>query len=234
MYAPRSFVVLALAAGLIVANGCSDDSGVKPDAAVVYPDLQPLDAAGGCGPGQAYACGPFGTVTGTIAGDEQFLGFMDPDNFCKAHDAKAIDTSTAKTISFADWFKKPDGCAKKYKLVWVNVSAGWCGPCRAEVQELTKRFKDGTFPAEVDFLNIVFEDGLRKPATEAFGKTWATQQSLNWPVVIDPSFKMGKYFDKAATPFNMLVNTETMEIVYRTVGANIPAIEAEINKFLGK
>jgi thiol-disulfide isomerase/thioredoxin len=233
MHAPRLFVALVLGAGLIVANGCSDDSGFTPDAAVVYPDLQPLDLGGSCGP-EVYPCGAYGTANGAVAADEQFRGYQDPDNFCKDHNSKQLDSGAIKTISFADWFKKPSACGKKYKLVWINVAAGWCGPCRAEVQELTKRFKDGTFPAQVDFLNIVFEDSLRKPASEAFAKTWATSQKLNWPVVADPGFKMGKYFDKAATPFNMLVNTETMEIVYQTVGANIPAIEAEITKFLSK
>ncbi len=232
MHSHRLFFALALSAGMIVANACSDETGAKSDAAVIYTDLQPLDQ-GGCGAG-SYPCGPYGTTTNTIAADEQFLGFMDPDNFCKDHKSKAIDTSVAKTIRFADWFKTPSGCAKTYKLVWINVSAGWCGPCRSEVQELTKRFKDGSFPAEVDFLNIVFEDSLRRPASKAFGEAWATSQKLNWPVVIDPAFKMGKYFDKAATPFNMLVNTETMEIVYRAVGANIPEMEAEIAKALSK
>ncbi|MCK5795699.1 MAG: thioredoxin family protein [Deltaproteobacteria bacterium] len=191
MIFPRLFVGMALASAFLFVGACSDDTTLTPDQGIIYPDLQAPDQAVTCGVG-VYPCGPYGTTNGTIAANEVFLGYKDPDNFCKAHKDKKADYVVApKSISFGDWYKKPSACDKKYKILWVNVAAGWCGPCRAEVQSLAQDFAAGAFDPEVDFLNIVFEDSSRKPATPGFAKTWGSTQKLNWPVVSDPAFVMG-------------------------------------------
>lgn len=223
-------VVSLVLGGSLASTGCSS-SGASADAAVLYPDLTALDFGAACGP-DTYPCGPYGTKNGNIAGNEVFQGFMDADNFCKKHIDKKIDTGKLVSIGLVDWFKTPAACAKTRKILWVNVAAGWCGPCRAEVQELRKQVLAGGFNEAVGFLNIIFEDSKYAPATAAFAKTWATSQDLQWPVVADPNFRMGQYFDKAATPFNMLVDTSTMKIFYQGVGADLPGIAQQIDTFL--
>ena len=45
-----------------------------------------------------------------------------------------------------------------------------------------------------------------------------SNHAVRFPLVIDPSFKMGAYFDSDATPLNMLVDVRTMTILSVTMG----------------
>jgi len=62
------------------------------------------------------------------------------------------------------------------------------------------------------------------PATEAFIKTWINTYKLSLPVVMDPSFKMGAFFDRQAVPFNMLIDLKTMKVLHRKTGADLQGI----------
>ena len=216
--------------------GCSSESGVDPHQRLdfqVFGDLGAApDAGGACGP-TTYPCGPFGTQQGDIVEDLQFLGFMDPKDFCIEHKTKVLDGDQVARLAFGSWFKDPDACpTQKRRLLWVNVAAGWCGPCREEARQIRDEMAAGAFDERVGYVNILFEDADSRPADLNYLKVWISQLKLNFPVVADPDFRMGRYFNKAATPFNMLVDTSTMEIIYRSVGADLVGLGRKMDEFL--
>ena len=182
-----------------------------------------------------YPCGPFGTQKETIIQNHAFQGFADSDDLCKKSQDKALDTSKLTDLSFGQWFKAPTKCpAQQKKLLWIMVSAGWCGPCKDEITSIQKQYAVGGLDPQVEVLNVLFEDDRRKPATEAFGKTWASSLGMTFPLALDPKFTMGKYFDRNAVPINMLIDLRTMKIFYKQTGANLPAVGRQMVDFLDR
>jgi thiol-disulfide isomerase/thioredoxin len=214
--------------GLALCGACSNDDNPQ-----TFVDLGSLDASTNCGAG-VYPCGPYGTTKNDTARNLEFIGYSDPDNFCKTHKDKTLDTSKLVKLSFASWHLENEKCtAKKRKLLWVMVSAGWCSPCKKEVDAVQAEVNAGSFDERVGIVNVVFEDAQHQ-AFDLPGfikNTWIAQRKPSFPVVADPDFKMGAYFDRAATPFNMLVDTSNMKIIHRQVGGDIGAIQAQIDAF---
>lgn len=224
-------------------NKAEPDKGVQPD--VIQPDvLSPFDTGPtACGAG-IYPCGPYGTAKGTVAANLEFVGFKDPQEQCKANKDKVLDLDNKVKIAFKDWHLGDTACAKK-GLLWVVVSAGWCRPCKVELCKTVRDYQAGAVDSRVGILNIVFETDDGKPVTEDFLKLWITNlpdpdtgkrclaagRNLSLPVVMDPSFRMGVYFNKAAVPFNMLIDTSTMKIYWQDVGEKLPEIGQQIANF---
>jgi hypothetical protein len=208
------------------------DGGADVGPDTMAPDTGPPN----CGPG-IYPCPPYGTDIGDIADNLEFVGFMDPKNFCKAHEDKEMDLSTKQKIAFASWHvgdPDPTCDPHKRKLLWVMVSAGWCGPCKLEVQSTQVEYAAGKVDPRVGVVNVLFETGtLGEPITEDYLKTWINAYKLTMPVVMDPSFKMGTYFSAKATPFNMLVDTSNMKIYYHQTGGSLSIIGDKIQDFFG-
>jgi thiol-disulfide isomerase/thioredoxin len=243
---------LGLGALLALGPGCGKndvqpDSGTKADTRPAtdftsVPDTGPA----ACGP-TIYPCAPYGTKTNDVAANLDFLGFQDPEEQCEEHKTKTPDYSKLSLVAFKDFFLGDPKATCKRKLLWVIVSAGWCGPCQKEVKSTALMYAKGQVDARIGILNIVFEtDTPGTPADEAFTKDWsnALGPDLNgdgkadgpvtFPVVMDPGFKMGAYFNKAATPFNMLVDLSNMQIFYQLTGGDANAVGPKITEFLNK
>jgi len=228
-----------IAALLILLAGCSDKTteerqDARTDRSLVDLLSLPDEGVPVCGP-KTYPCGPYGTRTNDVAANLEFLGFSDPDEMCKAHDKKAQDTSKLRRIAFKDWYQADPTGACNRKLLWVIVSAGWCGPCQEEVRDAATQYKGGQVDSRLGILNVVFEtDNPGTPADGPFLNKWTTKLGLTFPVVMDPSFKMGAYFTREATPFNMLIDTSTMKIFYQLAGGDASFIGPQILAFFNK
>ena len=118
--------------------------------------------------------------------------------------------------------------AKPKQLLWVMVSAGWCGPCIQEIRELGKIIDSGGIDERVAFVDILFENDDHKPATEDFAKKWADTLGLKFPLLLDPTFQMGAYFDRQAVPFNMLVDLDTMQVYFSITGAAFATLGQQV------
>ena len=212
--------------------GCSDNGEKNISVDTIAADF--TVASGDGAKAENYPAGPYGTRTGEVAANLEFMGFLDPKNFCKGPADKKMDKTRLTPISFRTYYEgdKTSACAKhKPKLMWIMVSAGWCQPCWAEVTATQKEYGKGSIAPGLELLNIVFETKTSAPATEAFLKTWADQFSLTFPVAMDPSFKMGAYFTRAAVPFNMLIETKTMKIYYQQVGGSLSNIGKKASEY---
>lgn len=233
----RLFLATLLIASLAA---CSDDSGSAPTPDQGAKTDQGVAGDQGAtpdtGPACDYPAGPYGTTEGKVVENFEFVGFADAQYLCKVAKDQVMDLSAPRKISFKDFYCN-SGCeSKKRRLLWVMVSAGWCGPCHQEVTETQAQYEKGAIDAEVHLLNVVYEDDNGKPATESFTKLWAKNNKfqISFPVAMDPTFQMGKYFDRNAVPFNMIVDLDTMKIVFRQTGANLPAVGQAIFNYLNK
>ena len=97
------------------------------------------------------------------------------------------------------------------KIVFINIWATWCAPCREEMpsmEALYNKLKGDKF----EMLAIsIDEDGIKSvgPFVEEFG--------LTFPVLLDPAGKMSKKFKTTGVPETFIVNKDGI-IIYHSLG----------------
>ncbi len=229
----RSLIAMAAVTALALV-GCGTTDASKPvnkDTSIPLPDAGASKAG--------YPSGPYGTGVGDVAENETFLGVVPDDYFCKKHIDRKVNVSKLRRLSFDMWYnlskqKCATGKPIAKKLLWVMVSAGWCGPCQAEMRSASQAMGSGKWFPEVDVVSILFEDRNRQPATKsAILNHWMQfNPSKAIPIVLDPSFKMGKYFERSAVPFNLIVEAKTMKIILAKTGYAPATISAAIKNYL--
>lgn len=162
-----------------------------------------------------YPSGEKGSAPGDVAPNVCVSGWLDPR-------ASAFDTGAMEEICFAD-FWDPD--AEDHRLLLVNTAAIWCSACQVEYggagsrpalsEEATARREQG-----LRILGTLFQDASRNPATPSDGSLWARTFDVSFPFGIDENFEMGAFADADVQPFNLLIDTQTMEIVLNINGDN--------------
>jgi len=156
-----------------------------------------------------YPAPPFGKTVGTVIEDHSFL--IPGEN---------------TVVKLSDYFEHPTK-----KVLLINASAGWCGACKQEAAELNVTFAE--YEAKgFDILYTLFEDWNGGPVTEEFYDGWMAQHGGDYLTVLDPEFELGIYFNVEATPMNMLVDLETMTIVWLETGFNSFALKAKLDELL--
>ncbi len=117
-------------------------------------------------------------------------------------------------------FYDPAG-TKGIKLIWINASAVWCSVCRAEMRDIKNNGVHAAFgPKGVQLIVTLFEDNKSGPARPLDLHNWgsAAEHSIDFPLLLDPGFKLGAFFTSDATPLNMLVDARTMRVLDATMG----------------
>lgn len=211
------WLVLVLAAPV---PGCSDDdANGTPDvvedqvdtAVDTVPEVEQDDAARPdepIGPGD-YPAGPYGIAVGDRL---ENLRFIDIDG---------------NALELADLYADTS-----VKLLWIYATAGWCSVCGIESAALPGVW--GTYhPQGLQILAVVFEDASGSPAGVSYARSYATRYRFEFPSVADEPFVLGRYFDKAATPMNMLVDLTEMEILEIVMGWDASGLESSVGRYLG-
>lgn len=160
-----------------------------------------------------YPPGPYGTVKGATIANLSFVGWRDPA-------AANYDRSKFETLRLSDFYN-PDGDESAARVLALNASAVWCTVCRAEYQHLSRDQVYAKYrPLGIEILGILFEDNDGFPARPQDLELWggANGFSVTFPLVLDPGFKSGVYFDSDATPLNMVIDTRTMKILDVSMG----------------
>ncbi|HEY0467844.1 MAG TPA: redoxin domain-containing protein [Polyangiaceae bacterium] len=163
-----------------------------------------------------YPAGPYGTSRGATIQNLSFLGWKHPD-------LAGYDPAKFETVRLSDFYD-PDGLTG-VKLLAINASAVWCSVCRREYQDMhSNAVYDSLRPQGLEILGTLFEDNAYYPAQPQDLKNWgaAAAHAVKFPLVLDPGFKVGAYFDSDATPLNMLIDVRTMTIVQITMGISDP------------
>ena len=161
---------------------------------------------------QDYPAGPYGVGEGATLENLAFLGWRDPV-------AAGYDIAQLEPVHLADFYN-PDG-RSEIRYLWINASAVWCTVCQAEMRDIKNNDIKATFGAKgVQLIGTLFEDNATGPAKPLDLKRWGElpAHSIDYPLVLDPGFKLGAYFTSDATPLNLLVDARTMRIVSATMG----------------
>jgi hypothetical protein len=193
-----------------------DDSGAEP----------PPSSAAGSGSGgsdaaapsgvdyqkQDYPAGPYGTGEGSTLENFAFLGWRDPV-------AAGYDQTKLEQVRLSEFYD-PSG-SKGIKLIWINASAVWCSVCRSEMRDIKNNGVRAEFaPKGVQLVVTLFEDNKSGPARPLDLHNWgsAKEHAIDFPLLLDPGFKLGAFFSSDATPLNMLVDARTMRVLDETMG----------------
>ena len=224
----QALVLCTLAAlGL---DPCGADSGPAADARA--PDSRPVDR-GPCD-GGAYPCGPYGGDRGDVVADAIFSAYLDPGHLCKANTALKPDLTALRPVALSHWHRGDASCPeKRRRLLWINLSAGWCPSCANEVSKLQARFVQGKLDPRVAVLDVVLETKTRgQPATAAFLQTWIKANGLTFAAALDPGAAMKRYLSANDLPAAMLVDLQDMTLVYKATGAQTATVEQEAITYL--
>lgn len=162
----------------------------------------------------AYPEAPFGSQIDSVIAPLTLLGWTAP--------AEALyDTAAFEPVTIADFYN-PDG-KKPWKLIWVNSSAVWCGPCNKEYAEMrdSDTYKQVLEPKGVAVIGTLMENISAGPAAPSDLKNWGDKYKVPFPLALDPAFKMGQYFEQATVPGAILVDAKTMKIVAKLSGGAV-------------
>lgn len=155
-----------------------------------------------------YPDGPFGIGLGATMQNFAFMGWRDPAG-------AGYDLQKLETVRLSDFYR-PGG---ETRLLWINASAVWCAVCRAEMKDIRDRGINATLGAKgLVMIETLFEDNDTNPAKPSDLKTWGSVHAIDFPLVLDPGFKLGVFFTSDATPLNMLVDAKSMQVLEVTMG----------------
>ncbi len=159
-----------------------------------------------------YPAGPYGVGVHATLENFAFLGWHDPL-------AANYDQTKLETVQLSEYYN-PDG-RNNLKLIWINASAVWCSVCRAEMADIKSNGVHAAFaPKGVQLIVTLFEDNKTGPAKPLDLHNWGSlpAHSIDFPLLLDPGFKLGAFFTSDATPLNMLVDAKTMKVIDATMG----------------
>jgi hypothetical protein len=176
---------------------------------------------------QDYPPGPYGVGLHATLENFGFLGWRDPV-------ASNYDENHLEQVRLGEFYD-PDG-SKNIRLIWINASAVWCTVCRAEMVDIRDNAVNKNFkPRGVQMIVTLFEDNKSGPARPLDLHNWGnqTQYAIDFPLLLDPGFKLGAFFTSDATPLNMLVDARTMKVIDATMGYSLTYWQ-EVDKLLTK
>ncbi len=105
--------------------------------------------------------------------------------------------------------------AEKGNVVFLNVWATWCGPCRFETPEL-QSLQTQYAAKGLKVIGISVDEG----DTDAV-KTFVAEQKITYPIAVDPEGGIANLVQTTVLPTSLLID-RTGKIVWRQIGAIMP------------
>lgn len=107
------------------------------------------------------------------------------------------------------------------KVILIDFSADWCGPCRDEAGSLERRFQDNKDKG-FQIITILISGS---PAD------WANEYKLTFPVLDDTSESLWNIYGEGYVPLNIVLD-RNMTIRYKQAGYSESTIIDTIKKYL--
>jgi thiol-disulfide isomerase/thioredoxin len=124
------------------------------------------------------------------------------------------DPMPAYTAKYLDG-KPLDLAAEKGNVIFLNVWATWCGPCRFETPEL-QALQNQYAANGLKVIGVSVDEG----ETSAV-KTFVTEQKITYPIAVDPEGRIANLLQTTVLPTSLLLDRNG-KIVWRQIGAIMP------------
>lgn len=211
------FLGLMAAASLAVTSlGCSSTEVEEDEDAPTFQEGQ--GDTSWQGEDSAYPAAPYGIREGQVIPDIEFFGFYDYMNLGGQITPIALSDfyNPTGTETFPEGH--PFAGRAKPRIMVMIVSASWCGPCQAEAANDIPE-KRGEYGDSVVFLSTLLQGPTGEPATFLDLENWTKAYPVDYPMAVDPADQIFDLYPRAAFPANMMIRTDTMQIVRSTNGA---------------
>jgi len=129
-----------------------------------------------------------------------------------------------QTVSLADYF---DPERKHHKLLDIQISAGWCSICSVETSS-TSQVIDDLKKEGATFLQVMINGngGATGPALEEVD-AWVDGHHMTYTLAIDVRARRMNGLGVTTVPWDLLIDTRTMEILDSSAGA-----PADVEKYV--
>jgi thiol-disulfide isomerase/thioredoxin len=124
---------------------------------------------------------------------------------------------------------KFDVAQEKGRVVFLNVWATWCGPCRAEMPFLENLHQKNA-PRGLKVVGVSVDEGGVAPVKE-----FLSAQKITYPIALDPDGRIATMLQTTVLPTSVLID-RSGHIVwkgYGMVNGSEPALTKALEKALG-
>jgi cytochrome c biogenesis protein CcmG/thiol:disulfide interchange protein DsbE len=104
---------------------------------------------------------------------------------------------------------------EKGSVIFLNVWATWCGPCRFETPEL-QTLQNQYAAKGLKVIGVSVDEG----ETSAV-KTFVAEQKITYPIAVDPEGRIANLLQTTVLPTSLLLDRNG-KIVWRQIGAIMP------------
>lgn len=104
---------------------------------------------------------------------------------------------------------------EKGSVVFLNVWATWCGPCRFETPEL-QALQNQYAANGLKVIGVSVDEG-----DTAAVKTFVAEQKITYPIALDPEGRIANLVQTTVLPTSLLIDRKG-KIVWRQIGAIMP------------
>lgn len=118
----------------------------------------------------------------------------------------------------------------KGKVILLNFSTMWCGPCRIETPELINiynKYKNEGF----EIVQCIYQNENSDPADQDDINRWVQEFKMNFIVINDPDRSTVDEYQFNYVPFNLIISKDFI-IRYRMAGFNESSIIQKIEELL--
>ena len=170
------------------------------------------------------ACAKHETRTSNPARPTQKTAGYTTTSTTTAAKEETAETSSARTevgdpmppysAKFLDG-KPLDLSAEKGNVVFLNVWATWCGPCRFETPEL-QALQSQYAANGLKVIGVSVDEGDAEAV-----KTFVGEQKITYPIAVDPEGRIANLVQTTVLPTSLLIDRGG-KIVWRQIGAIMP------------
>ena len=118
----------------------------------------------------------------------------------------------------------------KGKVILLNISAMWCGPCRSEASELMEIYN--TYKERgLEIVQCIYQDEDGNSTDQSDIQRWIKEFFLSFVVLTDPDSSLTNFFNFNGIPFNVIVGRDFV-IRFRESGFDKTSIINKIEELL--